>query len=382
MVVRIALMGGGTAGHLFPSVAVAQRLVADWGAQVLFIGAQGRLDGRILASEGLPHELIPARQFPYGLSVHLVPAVWTLYRGYRRCLRILGDFRPDAVFGAGGYVSVAGVLAAWRLHIPAVCHVSDALPDRANRLLGRFATRLTVHYQVAVQHLSAAKTTVTGQPVRREFLTVSRSEARAALGLPAEAFVLLVLGGSQGARALNEATLAALDGLLALEDLYVVHLTGAREHESVVQRLTLTPEQAARYQCLAYHEQPWLPAAAADLALTRGGASSLAELAVLGLPMLIVPYPHAAGHQRLNAAPLVAAGAARMVDNSDLTGEWLLTQVRELYADRAVLETMSRSARHVSRPEAAAAIASLLVQIAGRPRSAASVVTADSAGGR
>jgi len=368
--VRAILMGGGTAGHLFPSVAVAQRLVADTGAEVLFIGAEGRLDSKILTEHHLPHRLIPARPFPYGMSLKSLAALWALWQSARRCLPILREFKPDVVFGAGGYVSVAGVLAASQLHIPTVCHASDAHPDRANRLLARWATRITTHYEVAAAQFPPEKTTVTGQPVRREFLETTSEAARAQLGIAPEAFVLLVSGGSQGARTLNYATVEALPRLLELPNVQVLHLTGSLDYEDIAHKASETVGDNPRYRCLAFHEEPWVPIAAADLALTRGGASSLAEMSVLGLPMLIVPYPYAAAHQKLNAAPLVERGAALVVDNADLTAQWLLDRVSELQTDRAKLLGMRDAARSASQPDAAGRIAAILEEAAkAKPKS-------------
>lgn len=361
---RVALMGGGTAGHLFPSVAVAQRLVADHGAEVLFIGARGRLDERILSEQSLPHRLIPARPFPYGFSLKTLVAIWALLRSSGECLPILREFGPDVVFGAGGYVSVAGVLAATRLGIPSVCHVSDAMPDRANRLLSRWATRITCHFADAAGHFDAARTQVTGQPVRREFFATDRDSARETLGIPPDAFVLLVSGGSQGARTLNASTVTALPRLLADPLTYVVHLTGALEYEQFSAQARELVGEEPRYRCLAFHEHPWELIAAADIALTRGGASSLAEMAVLGLPMIVVPYPYAAAHQTLNARHLTDAGAAILVANADLTPERLADEVEDLRADRPRLGAMREAAVRVSRPRAAEEIAELVARTA------------------
>lgn len=362
---RVALMGGGTAGHLFPSVAVAQRLVGDMRAEVLFIGAEGRLDSRILAEQNLPHELIPARPFPYGLSPKALPALWALHRSTRRCKGILRAFSPDVVFGAGGYVSVAGILAAARLRVPSVCHVSDARPDRANRLLARWATRITAHFEAAGRQFPEGKSVVTGQPVRVEFLQATREEAREALGIPREAFVLLIAGGSQGARTLNYAALGALEELLKIPSVHIVHLTGSLDHEDIARQARERISENPRYKCFAFHEQPWLPVTAADLCLTRAGASSLAEMVVVGLPMMIVPYPYAAAHQRLNAAPLVECGGAIMVEDADLTPQWLVRNVGELREAPQRLGEMSDALRAVSRPRAADDIAQIIAQLAG-----------------
>jgi len=364
--VRVALLGGGTAGHLFPSVAVAQTLTQDMGAQVLFIGAHGRLDGKILAENDLPYELIPARPFPYGLSVKTGFALWSLYLSRALCVQILRRFGPDAVFGAGGYVSAAGVLAAAKLGVPSICHASDAHPDRANRLLARWATRMTTNYEVAAEGFPAQKTSVVGQPVRRQFIRTTRPEAREALGIAPDAFVLLVVGGSQGARRLNHATLEALTELLADPRMHMIHSTGSLDYDDVVARAREAVGDEPRYRCVAFHEEPWLPLAAADLVLSRGGASSLAEIAVAGKPAIVVPYPHAAAHQTLNVRPLAEAGACIVVQDAELSGAALLEHVRTLRQNVSMLCGMSAAARQTSRPGAAGEIAGMLAELAGR----------------
>jgi len=357
-------MGGGTAGHLFPSVAVAQRLVDDMGAEVLFIGAQGRLDRRILSEQGMAFELIPARPFPYGVSLAAARAMWALYRSIRRCRKILREFRPDVAFGSGGYVSVAGVIAASQLGIPSVCHASDAQPDRANRLLARWATRITTHFEVAAASFAPEKTTVVGQPVRKAFAKITREDARAALGIPWDAFVLLVSGGSQGARTLNHATAGALGNILEDPATHVVHFTGALDIDEVQAR-TAGVVGRERYHCQEFCETPWVPIAAADLCLTRGGASSVAEVSLLGVPMIIVPYPYAAAHQKLNAEPFAQAGAALVIDNADLTADRLALEVERLRSSPETLRRMSDAARSVSRPDAADRIAAIIAELAG-----------------
>jgi len=361
---RVILLGGGSAGHLFPSVAVAQRLVGELGAEVLFIGAEGKLDSRILQQQGLPHRLIEARPFPYGVSLDAVKAAGAAIRSARSCLRISREFGADAMFSAGGYLGAAGTLAAAWSGLPIVCHASDALPDRANRLLAPWGSRITVNYSAAARYFPAAKTVVTGQPIRREFFETTREQARSSLGIPPEAFVLLVVGGSQGARTLNHGTTGALSRLLSDESTYVVHLTGAAEHEDTLARAREQIGDSPRYIAQAFSEDPWVTTSVADLCLTRGGASGLAETAAKGVPMIVVPYPHAAGHQRLNIPVLVDAGAAIPVEDAELTPDRLAHTVAELRGDRGRLGEMSRNALGATNPRAAEDIAQILAQLA------------------
>jgi len=210
-------------------------------------------------------------------------------------------------------VAAAVIPAARSLGIPTIIHASDALPDRANRALSRWATRITVSWPAAQAHFPAARTECTGQPLREELFAVTRAEAYGRLGLQPGLFTLLVTGGSQGARRLNEALLEALPELLRRGDLQVLHLTGGGEFEAVTARIQAMREgRPARVwtgTTCSRTSTTWARRCGrADLVVMRCGASSVSEAAAFGLPMILVPLPHAGGHQLLNAEPLVAAG--------------------------------------------------------------------------
>ena len=209
---RVLLTGGGTAGHLFPSIAVAQAVLAEEEAELLLVSSRHGLDAEILAQHGLPYEPISARPFPYGLSWRLFSGVWGLLRGAAQARRIITRFQPDVVMSSGGYVAAAVVPVAARRRLPIVAHVSDAYPDRTNRFLRRWATVTTLAHEEAERYFEGCECRVVGQPIRKEFFATGREEGAAALGLDPERPVLLVTGGSQGARSLNRAVQVGLDG--------------------------------------------------------------------------------------------------------------------------------------------------------------------------
>jgi UDP-N-acetylglucosamine--N-acetylmuramyl-(pentapeptide) pyrophosphoryl-undecaprenol N-acetylglucosamine transferase len=360
---RGVFAGGGTAGHLSPALAVAQRFLRQApDAEALFLAARRPLDQELMAQHGLNHRLLSATGMPYGLSLQALGALARLGRGACEAWRVYGQWHPDVVFGAGGYVSAAAVPPAWWRHVPVVIHVSDAQPDRANLKLARFAQVITVAFAAAAEHFPADRTFVTGQPVRDEILATDRESARRELGYASDVFVLLVTGGSQGARRLNQAVVGALPAL-DRAGVRAYHLAGNLDYDGVA-KATAGLDLAARHVCKPYEARMELALAASDLVLMRAGSSSLAEAAAWGLPMILVPYPHAGGHQRHNAVPLADSGAALLVDDGDLTGDWLAATVAELSRDHARREAMATAARAWGSREAADRVAEQVVRAA------------------
>jgi UDP-N-acetylglucosamine--N-acetylmuramyl-(pentapeptide) pyrophosphoryl-undecaprenol N-acetylglucosamine transferase len=278
------------------------------------------------------------------------------------CVRILRRRRPHAVLGGGGFVAGPMLLAARALGIPRVLTEADAHLGLANRLAAPLADRVFLAYELPGK--GPPRFEVVGRPVARAYFETTRAEARVALGLPGDAFVLAAFGALAGARRINEACVAAF-GASGLEDGVIVHVTGTRDHARVVEAITAPPE---RYRVLATSDRFWTVLAAADLAVSRAGGS-VWELAAAGLPALLVPYPHATGdHQRANAEHFAAAGGAVIVDDTALDGERLRTTVAELRAAPGRLAGMREGMLSSARPDAAAAVARELLRLArGRP---------------
>lgn len=361
---RVLMAGGGTAGHLFPCLAVAEELAElAPGSEVRYVGARGRIDQRVLAERGLPHDLIDARPVPYRPSLEAGRAALATVRAVGQAARIIRSFDPHVVFTTGGFVGAAVGLAARRVHRALVLHVPDARPDRGNRLVARWAAAITAVSERAVAALG--KGVVTGHPVRRELAQATRAQGLTALGLDAARPIILVTGGSQGARRLNLAVLAALPVLLDELGAQVVHLSGSLDYAT----LRAEAERLGNPSAYHLHEQltnPGLALAVADLAITRAGAGSLAEICLHGVPMIVVPYPFAGGHQRLNAEPLAEAGAAILVPDEEFTPERLGTLARELLSDSERRAHMSAAARAAARPDAARAVAQTVLAVAER----------------
>lgn len=282
-------------------------------------------------------------------------------RGMREAGRLLKTFRPQAVLVTGGYVSVPVGLAAWRKRVPLMLYLPDIVPGLAVRLLARLASRIATTAPDAEAHLPNGKVVVTGYPVRPTLLQTDRKDARTQLGLPEDETVLLVYGGSQGARSINQALAADLPAFLSRA--IVIHICGQEGDETWLRQLAegLPPDLVPRYRLHPYlHEMP-LALAAADVAICRAGASTLGELPAAGLPAILVPYPYV--HQDENADYLVRHGAAVKVPDARLqttagrpSAEALLQAFRAILGNPVQRQRMAEAARQLARPGAAGAI--------------------------
>jgi len=364
MSARVVLAGGGTAGHLFPAIAVGEQLAeADADVEILLVAACSDRDNTILAQSNLPAAFICARPFPYGFSWQIVPSIVGLLRGLIQALGLLRRFRPTVIFGTGGYVAAPVMIAARLLGIPRVVHIGDAYPDRTGRLLSRGARLVTLAFAAAARYLAGRRTQHTGAPVRSQILSASRAQGQELLGLEPDRFTVLVTGGSQGARSLNEALLDALPVLLAEPGFQIAHLTGRREYEAVKTHAEALGAAPPAYHCLAYLEQIGVVLAAADLVVSRAGSSSIGEATALGKPLVLVPYPYAAGHQKYNAAEVEEAGAALVIPDEQLSASRLAEAVLGLRRDEQQRRAMTEASTAWGRPDAAQHIARILLEV-------------------
>ncbi|MBC7082409.1 MAG: undecaprenyldiphospho-muramoylpentapeptide beta-N-acetylglucosaminyltransferase [Bacillota bacterium] len=372
---KVVFAGGGTGGHVYPGVTVARTLLErDPATKVVFIGTRKGLEADVIPREGFHLSTIEVAGFRRRLSPDTLLTAFRACKGFIQSLAILRREKPDVVVGTGGYVSGPVVLAAWMLGIPTLIHEQNALPGVTTRVLSRVASAMAVTYPESARYLARkSRVVVTGNPVRKSILTADRREGARAMGLDPGRPTLLVFGGSQGARAINEAMVAALPDLLARRgDLQVIHQTGRRDHAWVVAELEARGVDRKRLPRLVvepYLYEMDMAMACADLVVSRAGAISIAEITARGLPAVLIPFPGAAeGHQERNARALEAAGAAVVILQSELRGDVLRDTVEELLDDRARLERMSRSSRSLGRPDAADALADLVVRLASRRR--------------
>jgi len=354
---RVLIAGGGTGGHVIPALAIARELRDARGAEVRFVGTARGLETRLVPEAGFQLELIKVGQLK---NVSLATRLRTLFDlplGVLRCVELLRSFRPQVVIGVGGYASGPAMMAAILLRVPTLAFEPNAVPGLANRLVGKRVNAAAVNLAETTKYFRNAR--VTGTPVRPEFFAIVPKEV-------APAKRLLVFGASQGARVLNE-TMPKIMARLLLEfpELTVVHQTGARHGETTVASYERADVGFERVLVTPYLNDMAAQFAAADLILCRSGASSVAEVAAAGRAAVLIPFPQAADdHQRKNAEAFVAAGAAELIIEAELTPERLLQVLRDLLADDLRRIEMGQRARALAHPDAVREIAGMAVGLA------------------
>ena len=369
--------GGGTGGHIYPGLAVADVLAAphDPGRRTVhFIVSRRPLDFEVVVAAGFAATAISARGFQRRLTVANLAGACALARGVWQCWRILGRTSPRVVLAQGGYVSAACAMAAGLRRIPVVVLEANATPGAANRLTARWAVACAVAFEDA----RLARAVRTGLPVRAAIARLhadcrrggatgnGRAGARTALGVAEGRRLVLVTGGSQGSTRLNTAVEAACRMLADREDLAVRHVVGHAAADRGTPAAGNAPNQGLQYESLPYEHNMPVALAGADLVVSRAGGSALAELAAAGRASVLVPMPGAAGdHQVANAAALAAAGAAVVIPESELDGARLATAISDILADAARLQRMQEAAAGFGEPDAARRVAELLMAAAG-----------------
>ncbi|HUE75216.1 MAG TPA: undecaprenyldiphospho-muramoylpentapeptide beta-N-acetylglucosaminyltransferase [Chloroflexota bacterium] len=361
--VRLMLTGGGTGGHVYPGLVVANAVRQMTEGETLWVGTSSGMECDIVRRSGLAFASISAGALrgrsPFGLAVGASAALL----GFGQSMRIMRSFRPDVVLATGGYVCVPVVLAARLSRIPTMLYLPDIIPGLAVRFLGRIVDRIAVTSGESRRHLPASKVIITGYPVRSELRSRDRDGARMALGLPADEPVLLVLGGSRGALTINNCLGAGLDRLLGIG--HVVHACGVDHIENLTRRRESLPsELKERYHLYPYlHDELADAMAASDLVVSRSGASVMGEYPAAGLPSILVPYPHAGAHQKHNADHLASHGAARIVSNDDARRGALVDLAATMLENEDLLFTMAEASRRLDRPEAASTISKELLSL-------------------
>lgn len=368
---------------MYPALSVVQTLKSNWQLvisndalpitnyqfQVLWIGSRDGLEADIVSRAGLPFQAIRGGGI-HGVGWRQMPLnAFQLVRGFGEALGVVGRWRPNVALVTGGFITAPVALAAWLRGVPVLVYLPDLEPALAVRFISRIAARIAVTaedsraYFRALDEGIARKVVVTGYPTRPDLVAVPREQAQQHLGLDPARLTVLVTGGSRGARSLNRAVLAAAPDWL--KDYQVVHLTGQLDWAQVEQaRAALPPTERAHYQARPYlHEMGWA-LAAADLVVSRAGASALGEYPQFGLPAVLVPYPYAWRYQKVNADYLVRRGAAVRLDDEALAAE-LGPLVRRLLSDPARLAAMQAAARAAAQPQAAQKLAQTVLDLVG-----------------
>jgi len=378
------ISGGGTAGHVYPALAVVSELGdtnGEWRTvngkqwetepgkvEVLFVGGVGGIEAELVQRAGLPFRAIHAGGL-HGVGWRAPLNALKLSVGFAQAWRLVGQFQPDVLFLTGGYVGIPVALAARLRGVPILVYLPDVEPALSVRVMARLAQKVTVTTGASRRYLPAGKVVVTGYPVRPALREAAagdeervRAEARRVFGLQDDLPTVLVFGGSRGARSINRAVVAILEPLL--EQAQVIHISGRLDVAEMQERRAQLPERLQRrYHLYSYlHEEMGLALRVADLVVSRAGASILGEFPLFGLPAVLVPYPYAWRYQRVNADYLVRQGAAVCLDDERLSQE-LWPTLRRLLDDEAARVEMRERARSLACPDAAQRIAAELSRL-------------------
>jgi UDP-N-acetylglucosamine--N-acetylmuramyl-(pentapeptide) pyrophosphoryl-undecaprenol N-acetylglucosamine transferase len=360
----VVIAAGGTAGHVNPALALAEALE---GHDVSFVGTRTGLEKDLVAAAGLSFASIEVKGFDRSRPLGIVPVGWVALRAVGAARRLLKQIAPNVVVGMGGYVSLPVCLAARTLRIPVVLHEQNIVLGLANRVSKRWARAVAVSFEETLEE-AGSRGVLVGDPVARVVARADRDAERASglerFDLDPKRRTLIVFGGSLGARRINDAAAGLVDEWRDRDDRQVVHILGRRSEESAASSGSPSGKDLI-YRRIAFVERMVEAYAVADLALCRGGATTIAELAAMGLPAIIVPYPHHRDRQQERQGLLLErAGGAILLPDAETTASRIAREADELLRDPDLLERMSGAARSLARPDAAADLAKLVAKVA------------------
>jgi UDP-N-acetylglucosamine--N-acetylmuramyl-(pentapeptide) pyrophosphoryl-undecaprenol N-acetylglucosamine transferase len=358
---NVVIACGGTGGHLFPGLAVAE-VLRDRGHDVLLLISEKQIDALAVRDRtDFIIERVPAIGLPKLGSPEIFPFCAKFLRGLLACRRVFKFFRPNVVLGMGGFTSTAPILAARWSKVPAIIHESNAIPGKANRFNARFSDRVALGFAECASYFPEKPVEVTGTPVRKGITAkIKKAAALQSLKLNPDLQTVGVIGGSQGAHGINEVVAAALHRF-AMKPVQFIHLTGRDDYEHIYDRYQ---KEGVPAFVAAFHHRMEEIYSAADVMVARSGAASLSELAYFGCPTILIPYPFAADdHQTLNAKIFQTAGAAEMLDSQQANGETVGELIEALLADSARRDRISQNMRRLTIRDAATKICKLVEDV-------------------
>lgn len=359
--IRLIVTGGGTGGHLFPGISLAQAMMGAYpSCEVLFIGTERKVDRTALSSLGFETTTIKSQGIKGKNFLSIVKALFQQPMAIWQATKIIRKFKPDLVFGVGGYVTGPVILASRLLGVTTCIHEQNSIPGLTNKLLGHIANKIFVSLPGSEKYFPTKKTILSGNPVRSNIIKASREPKTIS---EQEPFTLLILGGSQGARRLNSLMLEAAESCLSKlsPPPFIIHQTGGQDEDTVRMKYA---ELGLNAKVQAFYSDMAKIYSQADLIISRAGATTLAELTVFHKPVILIPFPYAAdNHQEINGRYLVEAGAGIMFRQEDLTGEKLGTEIKRLLDNKEILADMSNNSGMVSKPEATETIINACMEL-------------------
>ena len=363
-VVKIIVSGGGTGGHIYPALTLINSIKAKrLDAEFLYVGTEKGLEADIVPKAGIN---FTALNLEGGLERHFTlenisraaNAIWSI----KHAADIVKSFKPNVVVGTGGYVCGPILLAASLMKVPTLIQEQNAVAGVTNKILSKFVDKIAVGTQDALKNFPANKTIYTGNPIRAEVLAAKKEDGLREFNFTADKPIVLISGGSRGARSINDAMIDVLKVAAQKNSAQFLHVTGKGEFDSVTKKLA--DVDAPNIRIVPYLYNMPRAMAMADLAIFRAGATGLAELTARGVPAILIPYPYAAeNHQEFNARALVDAGAARMILNKDLNAEILQKNLDELLFSPQTLKQMAKASLSLGKPNAADEIADMILNL-------------------
>lgn len=364
---KVIISGGGTGGHIYPGIAIANELKNKKNAEILFVGSKKGLETELVPRAQFPLKTITIKGFRRKISFDTLITFLTMFKGLMESTQILKGFRPDVVVGTGGYVCGPVVLAAALLGIPTVIHEQNSIPGVTNRILARFVDKIAVSFEDSFRYFTRSskhKIHLTGNPIRSEILNVSKIKGSKKMNLSPKKKTLLVFGGSRGALVINEAMKTVIKQNLHSKQLQIIHITGKEHYQGFIRGLHHEGIDVKAYgniKIKPYIYEMHYALAASDLVVSRAGAMTIAEITALGKPSILIPLRIATNdHQRINAQSLKRKNAAEVILEEDLTGEILNNTIKRIIFDPNKLKTMADNSKKLGKPKATQMICDMI----------------------
>jgi UDP-N-acetylglucosamine--N-acetylmuramyl-(pentapeptide) pyrophosphoryl-undecaprenol N-acetylglucosamine transferase len=360
---RVIIAGGGTGGHLFPGLAVAEEFKnRDRKTEIIFVGTEHGIEAKVVPREGYPIKFLRAEGMVGVSFKRKIKAIAKMIMSVKDSYKIIQDVKPDVMIGVGGYTSGVIMLIASLISIPTIIIEQNCIPGLTNRILGKFVKTVCITYQESIPYFPKGKTYLTGNPVRMNILRGSAESGYELFSLDKNLFTIFIFGGSLGARSINNAVIESLIHLQDLKkDIQFLHQTGKEDYERV----------RCAYRDLGFKGTvaPFIfemgeAYAVSDLVISRAGATTLAEITALGKPAILIPYPYATGHhQELNAMKLLEMGAAKVIKPGELSGESISKTIRILYENEAMRLEMQKNSRALGKLDASVRVVDIAMSI-------------------
>lgn len=366
---RIIVSGGGTGGHIYPAITIAREIMKQEDSEILFVGTPRGMEATLVPKEGFSFQGLEASGLQRHITIDNAKVLLKTVGSLWKARRIIKKYKPDVVIGTGGYVCGPILLAAALSGVPTLIQEQNVIPGITNKILSHFVDKVALGYEGAKNRFPRPEKCIfTGNPVRDDILSYTKEEARKNLHISPDTFMVLVTGGSRGARTINEAMIGVHHYFQDTDKICLYHVTGELDYDRVTEALSAEEGSYGNgSRLIRYEHQMPMVLAAADLIVCRAGAVSLAEIAAQKLPSILIPYPYAAeNHQMHNAEVFVSAGASKMIVDAYVNDKELIQDIEEMRMDSSILENMAKATDKLRKIEAGRDIARMALDLAER----------------